>query len=458
MKYSLAALVVAVCLLTCLVGCRAKDAAPPAASPPPPPAAPAASTPVAPSAPPAAGEPQQVAQAPQTTNPAPATRAANPRYDWPRYFGPDGNGLSTETGLSKSWNSRPPAKLWEVPMSDGGFAGPSAAGGRVYIIDHQGQQDIVRALDFGTGHEQWTYRYDEGGGDNYGYSRATPTVDGNRVYTCSRSGLLLCLDANKGSRLWSRNLASEMGGKRPQWNYAASPVIDGDRVVVIPGSPKGTVAVLNKSNGQTIWQGGGEEPGSYATPVTATIGGTKQYVIFAAQALLGVRASDGRRLWRVPWVTGCDVNAATPLVAGNRIYITSGYGHGCAVVEAGASSARIVWQNKTIQAHFSSSILYGSRIYGTGDPGNLVCLDPASGRTLWSKSGFEKGGLIGLDGVLLVMCGDSGALAMVKADPSSYQELGRFTPLGGQSWTAPIVAQGKLIVRNKSALACFELR
>lgn len=408
---------------------------------------------------PAAPGPQ--AQAPQT-GPAPAATtpaasSATNNTEWPRFQGPYGNSLADAQEFNTNWTAQPPQKLWSVTMGDNGYAGPSSAGGKVYILDHQSAEDVVRCLDLNSGTEAWTYRYAEGGGDNYGFSRATPCVDGGKVYTISRSGLVHCLDAASGQKVWSKSLATDLGGGAPQWLYAPSPVIDGKALIVIPGGAKGAVAALDKDSGNVIWQGGGDDQCSYATPVPATIGGVKQYVIFGAKALFGVNASSGARLWRVAWETGCDVNAATPLVDGDRIFIASGYGHGCAMVKVSGSSASIVWQNKSIQAHFSSSVLYQGKIYGIGDPGNLVCLNPSDGKVLWQQGGFEKGGLIMVYGHLMAFQGGDGALVLVKADPASYQEVGRFTPLGGQSWTAPIVAGGKLIVRNKTTLAAFSL-
>jgi len=451
MKHPIVILLV-VCLIIGMAvnGCKKHDTA---SAPTTPGAAPgteaAANPPVGPAG-------QQVAQAPATPaagGGAPVTGGS----EWPRFQGPSGNSVAPSQGLKANWSTNPPQKLWEAAMSDNGFAGPAEANGKVYILDHKGQQDVVRCIDLGSGQDAWSTPYDEPGGDNYGYSRSTPCISGGKVYTCSRSGLLNCLDANSGAKVWSRSLKSDFGGSPPQWNYAASPIVDGDRLVVVPGGPKGLVAVLNKDTGATIWQGGGTDAASYATPVPATIGGTKQYVVFNCKSLAGVSAEGGKLLWRVGWETGCDVNAATPLVDGSRILITSGYNHGCAGVEVKGNSASIAWQNKAIQAHFSSSALYGGKVYGIGDPGNLVCLSPGDGKVLWTKGGFEKGGLIVVDGMLLAFQGADGALVQVKADPSGYQEIGRFTPLGGQSWTAAIVAQGRLIVRNKTALACFQL-
>ncbi len=415
--------------------------------------------------------PETAAQTPTTTEPTGTTGSptVSPRSvgdeasgksvgpDWPRFLGPSGSGLAPSQGLKTSWSQAPPSQLWKVGMGDNGYAGPAVAGGRVYIVDHQGQEDVVRCLSLSDGSTVWTASYPEPGGDNYGFSRATPCIAGGRVYVVSRSGVVRCLNASDGSTVWNRNMQADLGGKPPQWNYAASPIVDDGKLILVPGGPKGTVAALNKDNGKTIWQGGGSDIAGYATPVPATIGGTKQYVVFNGKALTGVRASDGRLLWRVAWETSYDVNAATPIVSGNRIFITSGYGVGCGMVEVSGSSAQIVWRNKAIQAHFSSPVLYEGYIYGIGDPGNLVCLRPSDGKVLWQQGGFEKGGLIIVDGLILALQGGDGALVQVKATPAGYQEFGRFTPLGGQSWTAPVVAGGKLIVRNKTTLAAYAL-
>lgn len=454
--------VIALLLLTVVVvggGCRSKGATPtqsaasPTTSAPMPQAAPAQPATPAQTATPAT----QVAAAPQASSAARSASGGDSSTDWPRFQGPYGNSLAPPQQFGTNWISAPPQKLWEVPLGDNGFAGPSSAGGKVYIIDHQGQEDVVRCLDLGSGAETWAFRYPEGGGDNYGFSRATPCVSGGKVYTLSRSGLVHCLNAANGQKVWSKSLATDLGGSAPQWLYAPSPIVDGKAVIVIPGGAKGAVAALDKDTGAVLWQGGGSDKCSYATPVPATIGSVKQYVIFGDKALFGVAASSGKQLWRVPWVTGCDVNAATPLVDGNRIIIASGYGHGCAGVQVSGNSAKIVWQNKAIQAHFSSPALYQGKVYGIGDPGNLVCLDPQDGKVLWQQSGFEKGGLIVAYGYLLAFQGGDGALVLVKASPAKYEEMGRFTPLGGQSWTAPIIARGKLLVRNKSKLAAFAL-
>jgi outer membrane protein assembly factor BamB len=388
---------------------------------------------------------------------APSAGAQTSRGDWPRFHGPNSNSLSPETGINKNWQSKPPRMLWKVAMTDQGFAGPSVAGGRVYIMDHQGANDIVRCLDFATGTEKWHYAYPDTDQPNNGFARATPTVDGDRVYTISRLGMLHCFNTS-GEVIWKRDIIAEFRGKRPQWDMAQSPVVDGNKLIVVPGGDNAAVAALDKNTGRTLWQGGGSETGGYSTPVIATIGGVRQYVIFMAKSVIGVAAEDGKLLWSYPWQTSYDVNAATPLVIGSNVFITSGYGHGCAMIQVQGGSARALWENKEIQAHFSSPLFWNGHIYGTGDPGVLVCLNAENGQALWRQTGFEKGGIIAADGTIIGMNGANGDLIMARLSPSGYQELGRVTPLGGQSWTAPILASGKLLVRNTSALACLDLK
>ncbi|MBM3501632.1 MAG: hypothetical protein FJX74_23510 [Armatimonadetes bacterium] len=342
-------------------------------------------------------------------------------------------------------------------MNDDGYAGPSAATGKVFIIDHQGQEDVVRALDFASGKDLWAFRYPDPGGANYGYARATPCFDDGRLYTLGRAGQLVCLNAADGRLLWAKSLQRDFGGQLPTWQYAMSPIIDGDRVVVVPGGRNGTVAVLDKLTGNAIWTGGGSFPAGYAAPVVATINDVKQYVVFAGTALIGVRADNGQLLWQVPWATQHGVNAALPIIDGNFVFASSGYGFGCGVIEVLANGAQAVWGGKSMQAHFSSPVYYKQHIFGTTDPGDLVCLEGQEGRALWRQPGFEKGGIVIVDDAIIALGGGDGTLVMAAAATDAYRELGRLRPLGGQSWTAPIVADGKLLIRNKATLACLDL-
>lgn len=377
--------------------------------------------------------------------------------DWPQLRGPSLNGIAPDTGINKNWAQKPPRQLWKVSLNDDGYAGPSAAAGKVFIIDHEGDKDVVRALDLQTGTEIWRYAYADTSAPNYGFARSTPSYSEGRLYTLSRLGVLNCLDAETGSRLWTRNIRLEFGGEPPQWDYAMSPLVDGDKVIITPGGRTGCAA-LNKITGETLWTGGSAGPPGYATPVPATILGRKQYVIMAGKLLYGVDADKGgASLWTLPWETEYDINAATPIVEPPFIFIASGYHHGCALVQITEQGAMIYWENKEIQAQFNSQVYYNGFIFGNSDTGEMVCLSPQNGASAWRQRGFRQGGVIAVDGVIISQDGAGGDVVMVEATATAYRELGRIKPLGGQSWTAPIIADGKLIVRNKQAMVCLDL-
>ena len=379
--------------------------------------------------------------------------------DWPQWRGPDVNGIAPDTGLNKNWAQKPPKALWQVPMGDQGYAGPSVAGGKVFIVDHQGDQDVVKALDFATGAEVWRYAYADTAKPNNGFARCTPVVNEGKVYTIGRLGQVNCLDEATGKLVWTHNLLTEFGGKRIAWDYSMSVLIDGNKAILEPGGANLLVAV-DKNTGQVLWQGGGSDDPGYATPVLATLNGLKQYVVFSAAAVRGISAEDGTPLWSYPWKTSYNVNAATPLIAGNQVFITSGYGAGCAMLqitgEAAPQQAQLRWMNKEMQGKFSSSIAYQGYLWGGGE-GKFVGLDPANGNAIFRLEGYEQGSLLGVEGVLLVLMGGNGEMLMMTA-ANPPQPLGWFTPLGGQSWTAPIMVDGKMIVRNTRTLACFDMK
>jgi outer membrane protein assembly factor BamB len=389
--------------------------------------------------------------------------------EWPQFRGPSLNGLSPEKGIRKDWKTRPPVVRWKVDLTDDGYAGPCAAGGLVYIVDHVADKDVVRAFDVETGKERWRYAYEIGSEQwrytktqptqsVYGFSRATPTVAKNRVYTLSREGHLNCLDARTGTLIWKRHLKYDLGGVIPVWGYTSPPMVYNGEVIVWPGGEKTAIAALNPADGSVIWQGGEGDIAGYGMPVPATILGKRQFVMTVFSGFVGAEAGTGKVLWRIPWETTDGTNIACPIVIGNTVFVTSSYDMGCALYDITPEGPKEVWRSKVMRAHMNTPVLYNGLLYGTGDPGYLMCLDPKTGEVRWRESGFEKGGVVGVDGVLLAVNGSVGDVVMVRLTPERYEEMGRFTPLGGQSWSPPIVAYGKLFIRNKKALACVDLR
>lgn len=378
--------------------------------------------------------------------------------DWPQFRGPFLNGISPEQNVRRNWRERPPAVRWRVELGDDGYAGPSVAGSLVYIVDHAGEQDVVRALDLETGQERWRYAYEESGRNVYGFARATPTVWNGRVYTLSREGRVHCLDARRGTLVWKCNLKKDFGGIPPMYGYAAPPLLDDGQLILWPGGERAAIVALDPASGKTLWQGGGGDVAGYGMPVPATIAGKRQYVMTVWKGFVGAERGTGKVLWRIPWETVDGANVACPIVIGDSVFVTSSYGMGCALYDVTSSGATQRWRSQALRAHMNTPVLYGGYIYGIGDPTYLVCLDPRNGEVRWKQPGFEKGGLVAVDNVLLAVNGAGGDVVMVRITPERYEELGRIKPLGGQSWSPPIVAHGKLLLRNRKALACVDLR
>lgn len=392
--------------------------------------------------------------------------------DWPQFRGANADGIAPGTGYNFDWKNKSPKICWTTPMTDDGFAGPAVAGGTVFIIDHKSGKDIVRAFNAKTGKELWRFVYAEAGSELYGFARSTPAVNNNRVYALSRGGQIHCLNAINGKKLWSRDMVKEFGGRRPQWYYSMSPLVYGDAVILCPGGINSSVVAIHRLTGKTIWRGGGSDEPGYATPVAATINGIKQYVVFTAVSLIGVDAATGKLLWRFPWTTPLEpavdskiardhfnANSAAPIIIDNSIFITTGYGHGSALIEINGDKATAKWQSKAMQSQYSSPIYKDGYVYCTSDPRAIICLDIKTGLAVWRHDGVNRGGgLVAVDGMLLVMDGVRGEVILVRMTPKDYQELGRITPLGGESRTAPIISDGYLYIRNRKSLACINLR
>jgi outer membrane protein assembly factor BamB len=378
--------------------------------------------------------------------------------DWPCLGGPAATSHSSETGLRTDWAANPPKELWRRALSDDGYAGPSVAGGTLFVIDHVGADDIVLALDVKTGVEIWRHAYPDTAKANYGFSRATPTVDGNRVYIQGRQGYLACLDVATGKPIWTRDLVKDLGGAPPRWLFSTSPLVDGDSLIVLPGGAN-LVAALDAKTGAVRWQSGGADGASYGTPSIATLFGVRQYVVWSAAGLQGLDPATGARLWKHDVASRLGIHCARPVaVGGDKLFVTTGYGVGCLLLDLADKTPKVVWTNDKVLSRIQSPIYLGGNIYCTGEQKALVCLDPATGAVRWSQPGFGWGGMLAIDGKLLVMDEKSGDLALATVNPEKYEELARITPLGAESRTAPVVTDGLLLVRNKTSIAVLNLK
>jgi outer membrane protein assembly factor BamB len=338
-----------------------------------------------------------------------------------------------------------------------GYSGVAVAGDRLYTMGNVRGQDIVTCLNTRTGGEIWSHAY-PARSMQYPGPRATPTIDGDTVYTLSSDGQLLCLSADRGAVLWRRDIAADFGARPPNWGFAGSLVVEGDLLLLNAG-PAGMA--LYKQSGKLAWSSGAGT-GGYATPVLYTRNGKRCAAIFGRRAVYGVEVRTGREIWSYPWVTGNDVNAADPLVFDDRVFISSNYGAGSALIDFSGRKPRLLWKNSTMNSHFSSFVLIDGYIYGNDGfagrrSGVFRCLDAETGREMWSESlGF--GSLIAADGKLILLT-EYGTLHIAEADPSRYREISRASSiLSSSCWTPPVLCDGRIYLRNhRGELVCVDV-
>ena len=386
--------------------------------------------------------------------------------DWPRWRGPDLNGLSKERGWTTAWPKDGPKQLWKASVGIG-FSSVAVAGGRVFTMGNSDNLDTVYALDAATGAVVWRHSYKcvldprfyEGG------PSATPTVDGDRVYTLSKRGQVFCFDAATGKIAWQKNVAEELGVKldmddqAPWWGFAGSPLVRGDLIILNLASD-GTA--LNKKDGTVVWSNGKGLAG-YSTPLPFRQNGRDLIALAGAQSIVAVSEKDGKELWRFPWKTSYDVNGADPILSGDKLFISSGYGHGCALLELKADGFTKLYENKIMKNQFNPSVLINGHLYGIdgnagGKDAGLRCIDLATGTSKWFEKSIGSGALMAAGNKLIVQ-GDKGELVIAEATPEAFKPLARAQVIGGKCWTAPVLANGRIYCRNaKGDLVCVEVR
>ncbi|MFN3324337.1 MAG: PQQ-binding-like beta-propeller repeat protein [Bryobacteraceae bacterium] len=392
--------------------------------------------------------------------PTPPAKPATPPY-WTDYRGPARDGLYAQTPILTDWPAQGLDRLWRLPVG-GGYASFVAANGKIYTIEQRRTREVVAAYDLETGKELWTNSW-EGlfrealGGDG---PRATPTWHEGRIYALGALGELRCLDAESGKVIWSKNILRDNGAENITWGMAAAPLIVDEKVIVQPGGPNGkSIVAYHKLTGARVWSSLDDKAG-YASPMLVTLAGVRQIVTMTGVRAVAVSPDDGRLLWEYPWRTAYDINSAQPIVTGpNRVVISSGYGHGAALLEIEKSheslSARPVWENTSMKNKFNSSVLYEGHIYGL-DEGILACVEVETGRRTWKGGRYGYGQLLLAEGHLIVLT-EGGDVVLVKANPERHEELARFSAIEGKTWNTPAIVDGKLLVRNETQMACFRL-
>lgn len=377
--------------------------------------------------------------------------------DWPRWRGPNINGISTETGWQTRWPAAGPKRLWEAPVGVG-YSSFSVSQGRVYTMGNLENTDVVWCFDAATGKVLWKHEYPCSPKDPNGYlgPRCTPTVDGDRVYTVSRHGHLFCLDAARGTVLWSKTFTNDFGAKAPTWGFAGSPLIEKDWLLYEVGGPGAAVVAFDKKTGAVVWKNGNDSP-AYSSLVPFDVAGQRYLAHFPKDAFVLRRMKDGSEVARVPWKTSYGVNAATPIIAGNQIFISSGYNYGCALLELSSANLKEVWRNKNMRNHVNSCVLWQGHLYGF-DESELKCLDFKTAEVKWSDKSFGKGSLM-IAGGTLIIYSDRGKVATAAPSPERFETLATVQALSGRdTWAVPVLANGRLYCRSLDQVVCFDVR
>lgn len=373
--------------------------------------------------------------------------------DWPNWRGPRFDGISRETLPASLPDALEVAWTAEVGI---GFSSFAAVGDRVLTMGNRDERDTVWCLDARTGEVVWKHTYDceldplyyEGG------PGATPTVHGNSVFTLSKKGHAYCLDLDTGEVVWSRDLVADYEFALPEWSFAGSPFVSEDRVILNVG--RGGVA-LDRETGRTIWKGSRETAG-YATLVPI---GERSHLLFSAKSLLDLEISDGKIHWEFPWKSSRDVNAADPvLVGGNQIVLSNSNGTVLLKPGSSGSAPEVVWENKDLKWYFNPGVFLGGYLYSlhgtTHRPTELTCTDAMTGESVWAEEGFGSGGLVAVGSTVVLF--DLGTLTLFEATPRGFEPQLQQKVLEGKCWTAPVVANGRIFVRNASgAVACLLL-
>ncbi len=383
-----------------------------------------------------------------------------PADDWPHWRGPRRNGVSAETDWRDRWPASGPRVAWKAAVGTG-YASFAVAAGRVYTLGNADHTDTVFCLDAETGKALWSHAYPSDLGDRYfaGGPTSTPTVDGDRVYTLGRWGDCFCFEAATGQVAWTKNVATETGIRVPGWGFSGSPLVHGDLLVLNVGEAG---LALEKTTGRVVWQSASKDAG-YATPLPVPRGDGWDVLLGSGKAYLAVDLRTGKERWRIRWITQYGCNAADPVVDGGRVFISTGYGKGGALLRPGDDAdPEVLWSGKSMRNQLNPSVLLGGHLYGvdgdTGQKASLKCVAFATGEERWASADFGSGAVTAAGGRLIALS-ERGELRVAPASPKGFEPTACAQVLGGQCWTVPVLANGRIYCRNADGdVVCLDVR
>ena len=393
-----------------------------------------------------------------------AGQAPVPTADWPQWRGPDRNGLSKEAGLLQQWPASGPPLVWSISSLGAGYGSLAIKDDRIYVQGSNGRQSVVYVLNRADGKGIWSKALGPAGNNDRGPGpRGTPTVDGDRVYVLTENGDLACLKTTDGAAVWQRNIPKDFGGRNIEWQISESPLVDGNNVIVTPGGRGAGMVALDKQTGATVWTSKDlNDEAGYASAVVGDVQGVRTVMALTSDAGVGVRASDGKLMWRFPKVANRTANIATPIFSDNKVFYTSGYDTGGALLgltaQNGEVKAQEIYFTRDMQNHHGGVVLVNGYLYGFNNS-ILTCLEFSTGKMMWRDRSVGKGSLTYADGRLYIESEDN-MVGLAEATPAGYREKGRFriADQGLPSWAHPVVAGGRLYIRNQRTLTEYDIR
>lgn len=380
--------------------------------------------------------------------------------DWPEFRGTLRDGVLDEVSINVDWSSAPKL-LWQQRVGPG-WGSVAVIGERLFTQEQRGQNEVVVCYSVKDGSELWVHsdpsRFEEvvaGAGP-----RATPTFHNSRIYALGANGSLNCLQAATGEKLWSAETAKVAEAKIPQWGFSGSPLVVGDLVIVLLGNPEGSAMLAyDAATGEQRWTAG---PGNhtYSSPHLATIDGVDQILSMTDAGLTSVDPATGEVLWNYEWPMKDAFRVLQPLVIDDTVLIGSNM-EGSKLIrvthEAGKWTTAEVWKTNDIKPNFNDFVLLDGNLYGF-DANVLSCIDFETGKRKWKRGRYGFGQVLLLKAQkLLLVQAESGEVALVEANPAEFIERGRFPALNGKTWNHPVVAHGKLFVRNAEEMACYDV-
>ena len=386
--------------------------------------------------------------------------------DWPRLLGPDRNGVSRETNLTLTWPKDGPKILWKTKAGLG-WSGPVVASNRVVLFHRVDDKEVIDALNATNGTRLWRAEYPATYRDDFGFEegpRATPSIDGNRVFTYGADGMLSAWDFTNGTNLWRVDTRKQFKSDKGFFGIACSPLVEGRAVILNIGGGNGAgIVAFDKSNGQVLWKATDQE-GSYSSATATTLNGRRRVFVFARDGLVALDPADGQVLWEFPWKPSirASVSAATPLVIGDTIFISASYGAGATLLRFHESAPEKIWSGDDILSnHYATSVPDGRFLYGFDGRQeqrcHLRCIELKTGKVRWSENRFGAGTLLVVGDKLLILT-ERGELVSAPASPDKFTPLARAQILGAEIRAHPALAHGLFYARDKGTLVCVDLR